>query len=318
MLKPSNIGSILTIPPKIQTHNIFVTKYPNILGSDVSGVVEAVGEGVKLFKKGDHVFGFALVIANQNLDEGAFQTYSLLREEATTKIPENISFEEGSTYPMAWATVASGLFHQHGLTLPSADGSSKPYKGQGIIVWGAASSVGIMAVQIAKDLGFTVFATASPHQHEYVKSLGVDVAVDYKDKDVVSKIVEAAKKAGVTITVGYDAISTGDTHFQTAEIIDKASGGKGGKLVYTVAPEEGRSFPTGVDAKSALAFGLFTEAEKIARFLAHEYLPAAIKRGSVKPAPKVEVVPGGIKATQKLWDQLKAGVSGKKLVIKVD
>ena len=302
---------------KIQDYNFFVQKYPVILGSDVGGTVEAVGPNVTKFKKGDRVFGFALCLADNNLDEGAFQNFSLIREQAAAPIPQSMSFEEATTFPMGVSTVASGLFHMHGLQLPAADGSSKPYQGQGLVVWGGVSAVGVMAVQIAKQVGFTVFATASQHQHEYVKSMGAAAVVDYKDPDVVNKIVEAAKKEGVPITVGYDAISTGDTPFQTAEIIDKSNGGKGGKLVVTLEPSKDKSFPSNIEVKSALAFGLYTQEEKMARFIFHEWLPTAMEKGTMKPAPKVEVVPGGIKATQKLWDQQKAGVSGKKLVIQV-
>ena len=304
---------------KVQSYDFFVKKYPTILGSDVAGIVESVGPNVTAVKAGDHVSGFALVIASSNVDEGAFQTYTILREQATIKLPQSLSFEDGSVYPMGAATAFSGIFSEGGLQLPDANGSSKPYAGKGIIIWGATSSVGIMAAQIAKDIGFTVFATASQRHHDYLKGLGVDELADYKDADVVSKLVAAAKSKGVPITFGFDAINEGDTVFQTAEILSQGSQGQGGTLAHTLEIPKGKSLATGVKSVHCLAFHIFVDKqEKTGKFLFNEYLSNAIERGAIKPAPKVEVVPGGIQATQKCWDQLKGGVSGKKLVIKID
>ncbi|MCJ1326119.1 hypothetical protein MMC10_002783 [Thelotrema lepadinum] len=304
---------------KIQAYDFFVTKYPNILGSDVSGIVEAVGLNVTSFQKGDRVCGFAMVIADSNIDEGAFQSYTILREEATVKIPEGMSFEEGSLYPMGAATAFSGLFDVGGLEMPDAKGGKKGYEGKGIVIWGASSSVGVMAVQIAKDIGFTVFATASAKHHEYLKGLGADELVDYKDADVVVKLVGKVEERGVPLVFGFDAISEGETSFVTAEILAKGSKGKGGKMAFTLPIPEGKKVAEGVEPVSCLAYGIFQGGkEKMGRFLFNEYLANAMARGALKPAPRIEVVEGGIAATQKCWDQLKEGVSGKKLVIKVE
>ena len=302
---------------KIQAYDFIVKKYPNVLGSDVCGIVESVGPNVTLFSAGDRVCGFALSLGTQNPDEGAFQTYTILKEQAVAKLPESISFEEGALFPMGVATTASGMFMVSKLSLPDIKEESKPYEGQGAIVWGGASSVGSFAVQMLRDVGYTVFATASAQHHEYIKSLGASQVVDYKNSDVVDKIVKAAKEAGTPITYGYDAVSTGDSPFTTAEIIAQSSEGKGGKMIYTVDLQEGKEMPKGVEAKMAMAFAIFVMEEKIGRAIFNKYLPKAIARGAIKASPKVEIVEGGIEASQKAWDTLKAGVSGKKLVIKV-
>ena len=85
---------------KIQSTGHFIAKYPTVLGSDICGTVEAVGSDIKHFKEGDRVTGFAAVIASSNIDEGAFQQYTILRENCAARIPDNLSFMEGATLPM--------------------------------------------------------------------------------------------------------------------------------------------------------------------------------------------------------------------------
>lgn len=71
--------------------------------------------------------------------------------------------------------------------------------GSGLLIWGAASSVGSAGIQLVKNSRFKVFATASPAHHEYLKSLGVFTIFDYKDPDIVAKIAAAAQSAEVQL-----------------------------------------------------------------------------------------------------------------------
>ena len=290
-----------------------ITTYPNVLGSDGCGVVTAIGSDVTKFKVGDRVTGFAAVLYNQNPDHGAWQTYEVLREIASMKIPDSMSFEEGSTFPMAFATSAIALYGT--LDIPRPGGSVEP-QGNGLLIWGAASSVGTAAVQLARLSGFKVFATASPAHHEYLKSLGAFEVFDYKDPEVVSKIAAAAKSAGTPVTFGYDTISEGNTSQLTADTI-LASSGKG-KLVLTLPWPGKEPAPEGIEILQTAAISTGTDRVDIGTWLFNEYLPKALENKSIIAAPKVEIVSGGIEAAQKVFDQLKAGVSGKKLVVKVD
>ena len=85
---------------KMQQFGFIVEKYPTILGSDVSGVVDAVGSDVKHFQKGDRVTGFADALLSKDPRNGAFQQYSVVKECALARIPDFMSFEEGSILPM--------------------------------------------------------------------------------------------------------------------------------------------------------------------------------------------------------------------------
>ena len=298
---------------KIQEYGFAVTKYPNVLGSDGCGVVTAVGSSVTKFKVGDRVTGFAGIIYNQNPDHGAWQTYGILRDIATTKIPESMSFEEGSIFPMAFATSAIAFYGKLGLPRP---GGPVQQQKDGLLIWGAASTVGTAGIQLARNSGYKVFATASPAHHGYLKTLGAFAVFDYMDPDVISNIVAAAKSSGTLITFAYDAISEGTTSKQTADAV-LASGGKGGKLVLTLPWPGSEPQPDGIEVLQTAALSTGTDREDIGEWLFNEYLPKALENKSIVSAPKVEIVDGGIGSAQKVFDQLKAGVSGKKLVVKV-
>ena len=164
---------------KMQKSGRFIEKYPTILGSDVSGEVDAVGSDVKHFQKGDRVTGFADVLLSKDPRNGAFQQYSVVKECAVAKIPNSMSFEEGSILPMSVATSGVGIFLSMGIPRP-------PVKQQGgFLVWGASSSVGTAAVQIAVSLGYTVFAVCSPRHSAMVEKLGARETFDYNSSSVV-------------------------------------------------------------------------------------------------------------------------------------
>ena len=164
---------------KMQQFGYFIEKYPTILGSDVSGVVDAVGSDVKQFQKGDRVTGFADVLLSKDPQNGAFQQYSIVKQCAVAKIPDSMSFEEGSILPMSVATAAVGMFLSMGIPRP-------PAKQQGgFLVWGASSSVGTAAVQIAASLGYTVYGVCGPRHSAMVKKLGAHETFDYNSSSIV-------------------------------------------------------------------------------------------------------------------------------------
>ena len=164
---------------KLQQSGRYIENYPAILGSDVSGEVDAVGSDVKLFQKGDRVTGFADALLSKDLRNGGFQQYSVVKDCAVAKIPNSMSFEEGSILPMSVATAGVSIFLSMGIPRP-------PAKQQGgFLVWGASSSVGTAAVQIAVSLGYTVIAVCSPRHSAMVKKLGARETFDYNSSSIV-------------------------------------------------------------------------------------------------------------------------------------
>lgn len=145
---------------KIQEKGRFFDDFPRVLGSDVAGVVEDVGPEQKRFKKGDKVFSFVPIFMAKGgiTDYGAFQQYTLSQEHATAILPEGTSFDSASTIPLALSTAADGFYDFLGLDLPQKDPKSK---GEWLLVWGGASSVGQYAIQLAVASGYKVVTTAS-------------------------------------------------------------------------------------------------------------------------------------------------------------
>ncbi|TAQ86466.1 hypothetical protein B7494_g5218 [Chlorociboria aeruginascens] len=298
---------------KIQDSGFIITQYPTVLGSDISGVVHSIGSSVTKFSPGDRVMGFAGVIYNNQPDHGAWQTYTLLREINTTRIPNFMSFEEGSVFPMACATAACALFIN--LEIPRPFGSVKERE-EGFLVWGAASAVGSATIQIARNLGFKVFATASPAHHQRLKSLGAFELFAYRDADVVSKIAAAATKAGTTITMGFDTVTEGETAKLSADVLISCSGV--GKLVLVNQWPSKDPKPEGIEILNAMAARVGTDSADMGAWFFNEWLRDELEKKSIVPSPPIEIVEGGLPAAQKALDMLKKGVSGKKLVVKVD
>ncbi|CCM04347.1 uncharacterized protein FIBRA_06519 [Fibroporia radiculosa] len=126
--------------------DIMIDKYPTILGEDLSGTVEELGEGVTSFKVGDRV----ITEATFNVLEGAsFQQYALATANLTAKIPDSLSFEEAASIPLGITTAAIGLYSKvggAGLFPPWEEGGRGLYRGKPIVVFGGASSVGQFGV----------------------------------------------------------------------------------------------------------------------------------------------------------------------------
>jgi len=139
-----------------------------ILGSAISGQVEAVGKAVTQFQPGDEVFG--------DLSEsgfGGFAEYASAPEDALALKPSNLSFEEAATIPV------SGL-----AALQALRDVGQLQSGQKVLVLGASGGVGCFAVQIAKALGAEVTGVASTPKVEMVAKLGADDVIDYTQTDV--------------------------------------------------------------------------------------------------------------------------------------
>lgn len=171
-----------------------------IPGVDVAGTIDALGAGVDGFALGDAVLGFAR-------QSGSYAEFAVVAVNSLARKPKSFTFEQAAGVPIAAETAYRSL-HEAG----------RIQKGQTVLIHGAAGGVGSAAVQIAKAAGARVIGTASANNHQFLKSLGVDQAIDYKtqrfeelvrDVDLVLNTVDAdtATRSLVVLRTGGTLVS---------------------------------------------------------------------------------------------------------------
>ncbi|MFD8010857.1 NADP-dependent oxidoreductase [Streptomyces sp. NPDC058955] len=153
---------------KHRAAGIFLNRMPLVLGWDVSGVVEAVGFGVTLFKPGDEVFG----MLPYPHGVGSHAEYVTGPARAFARKPADIDHVQAGALPLAALTAYQAIVDTAGVR-----------SGQRVLIHAAAGGVGHLAVQIAKARGAYVIGTASAAKHDVVRSLGADEVVDYRTTD---------------------------------------------------------------------------------------------------------------------------------------
>ena len=138
-----------------------------VRGSDVAGVVEAIGKDVSRFKPGDEVFGIGM---------GSYAEYTRAPEDKLAPKPSNLTFEQAAVVPISGLTA-----------LQAVRDSGKVQPGQKVLIIGASGGVGTFAVQIAKSFGADVTGVCSTTKVDLVRSLGADHVIDYTREDFAEK-----------------------------------------------------------------------------------------------------------------------------------
>ena len=210
------------------------SKFPIILGFDVAGEVEAVGNQVTKFKPGDRVCAFPVDLSPDDYtsQRGAFQSYCVSNAALAALVPENVSFAEAAVFPSCLSTAAYALFMKDAmaLSLPPVSGKAEP-NGQVVVVWGGSSVVGSCAIQMATLAGYGVVATSSERNFEHCRGLGAGRVFDYKSESVVEDVVAACDgKTSAGVFVAY----FNDDSTVTCSLIASRLGGN--PIVGTVVP----------------------------------------------------------------------------------
>jgi NADPH:quinone reductase-like Zn-dependent oxidoreductase len=246
-------------------------------GADVSGTIDSVGEGVTGWKAGDAVLG----VARQS---GSYAEYAVIPVNVLAKKPQSMTFEQAAGVPIAGDTAYRAL-HEAG----------KIARGQTVLIHGAAGGVGSLAVQIAKAAGARVIGTASPNNHEFLRSLGVDQVIDYRSQ----KFEDAVKNVDLVLNT-----ANADTNARSIRVVRE-----GGVLVSIVGPPNAEACAaakircvmtdraTGASTADLLArVGELADAGKLKVFVEESYSMAD---------------------ASKAWEKNRAGHTRGKLIIKV-
>ncbi|ESK92866.1 GroES-like protein [Moniliophthora roreri MCA 2997] len=291
---------------KIQAYDIFVKEYPAILGTDIAGDVEAVGEGVEGFAKGDRVF-FQGFFSNEF---AGFQQYTRVPAEIAAKIPTKYSHSQAASLPLGFATAAIGLFSEipKGLGLNPTFDKNVQHKGQAALVIGGSSSVGQYALQVLKFAGFsTIVAYASGHHTNLLKTLGATHVVDRKAVPIADLPAAAQKVTNAPFPIVYDAISEPDT-----QIAAYAALADNGKLLLTLPS----SLKDTVESKKVVAVygNVHPESNRAFGKIIYKHFTSWLEDGTFVPN-NVEELPNGLAGIPDGLERMKNNqVSGVKLI----
>jgi NADPH:quinone reductase-like Zn-dependent oxidoreductase len=249
-------------------------------GTDLSGVVEAVGDGVTSFKIGDEVFGESTPMAWWN--GGAYAEHAAVPEGLLVHKPANISFEEAAAVPTSGS-----------IALMNLQRLDRHAPGQNVLINGAGGCVGTLAIQIAKAKGARVTAVDRADKLAMMRELGADHVIDYSKEDFLNRgerydlIVDVASNLSHDVckhalTEGGEYIPIGHAHF------GKAPGRNGGRVVgglpYFVwllvramlDPEKRKNFKIPTKRETMLAFKALVESGKVRPFIGKTFALAEV------------------------------------------
>jgi len=187
---------------------------PLTLGSDLSGIVEAIGPGAPEFKAGDEIYG-----ATNERFTGAYAEYALASAKMVARKPKKLNYVEAASAPVVAVTAWQMLFDY-----------ARAAAGQTALIHGGAGNVGAYAVQLAARAGVHVIATAASADLEYVKNLGAEKVVNYR--------TERFEESSTALDFVIDTVG-GETQERSLRVLKP-----GGILVSSVSPvpeaEQGR------------------------------------------------------------------------------
>ncbi|KAL4067251.1 chaperonin 10-like protein [Scleroderma yunnanense] len=310
-------------------HGMFINPedYPVPLGLNVSGIVGAVGDGVTRLKEGDRVCAFTLT---EKKSKG-LQTKAVIHQTLCAQIPDNLGLEAAVTIPDNFVTAFYTLFEELGLPPPKSFPvtSSPPDANNPILIYGAGATTGQYAIQLLKLVGYTnVIATASSHNHAYLRSLGARHTIDYKFPDMADQIIRAA---GGKVRLAMDCISAEGTLKRVAQVVQSDAKValllpiKEGDSVITESgaawmsvPPDRNPFEKGVKVIGVKTF-LYQENEYMKEKLMPEILPQLLKDNLIQPS-RIRMFDHGTFLERALdaLELVRSGkVSGEKVVVKV-
>ena len=245
----------VAINPTDWKHVEYADKIPCVgiwVGCDYAGIVEEVGPAVtKSFKKGDRICGPVNGSNGCRETDGSFANYIAVKGDLQIRTPDAITDEEAATLGIAITTVGQGLYQHLKLPLPT-EPAKEPFT---ILIYGGSTAMGISGIQYAKLSGAKVITTASPHNFDYLKSLGADAVFDYNDPSSPEKIREYT---GSKLNLAWDCQSTEQSGVFIAKAMDPENGGRIGTLLPPPTKQIAEVNPK-IDVQSTLYYTAFGE-----------------------------------------------------------
>lgn len=154
----------------------FTHQLPVVPGWELAGTIEAMGDGVSGLQIGTPVYAYNRLDVVQY---GSFAEYSIADASMVAALPANLDYTTAATIPLTALTAWQALVDFTALK-----------DRESVLICAGAGGVGGYAIQIARHLGARVSTTASSHNHDYVKSLGANLAIDYRTADIAEAVAQ--------------------------------------------------------------------------------------------------------------------------------
>ncbi|QDS69940.1 hypothetical protein FKW77_001965 [Venturia effusa] len=286
-------------------------------GDDIAGIVHAVGPDVTEFKVGDRVAAFHEMMS----PHGSYAEYALSWQHTTFHLPQNTSFEEGASIPLAAMTAALGLYQRLGLPEPWQRNSpvGKPFAAEPLVIWGAGSAVGCYALQLAARSNIhpllCVAGKSVDHVRQFIDTSKGDAIIDYRPG--TDKVVAELKKHlnGRKLRFAFDAVSEHGSYQALSSILDVDEG----RITLVLPGKEYPEIPPSID-KTITSVGSVhkDEEDKDFAYVFFRFFARGLREGWFKGQP-TQTVPGGLGGIQKALTDLKEGrASAIKYVFKIE
>lgn len=210
--------------------------FPYVIGSEGTGIVIEKGSEVTDFNIDDKVI-FTSILQNHG---GSWAEYAIAKQAVLIKLPSNLTAEQGAAIPIAGKT-ALECMREINLN-----------KGDTLFIAGASGAIGTLMIQLAKEKGIRVSASASAKNHDYIKSLGAAHTVDYNDPDWAMKVKEWSN-GGVNVALA----------IQPGTGADSIKAVRDGGLLITVSGDSQTVIPErGIEVRQ-MGHQLFTNQEMV-------------------------------------------------------
>ena len=252
-------------------------KKPCVMGYEVAGKVETVGEAVD-----QQLLGKAVVAMTRF--KGQAERVVVAVNQLFEK-PESLTFEQAAAIPVNYLTAYALLVVMGGLR-----------KGEAVLIHNAGGGVGLAALDIAKKIGATTYGTASPGKHEFLRERGLDHAIDYRNQDWLPVLKKLTNDRGVELVLdpiggshwkkSYAALRTTGRLGMFGVSTASANGLKGKLKLLKAAVQMPRFHPLGLLNKNRGVFGLnlghmWHEPEKVAEWV--QAIMTGVAEGWIRP-----------------------------------
>ncbi|MFT6657838.1 zinc-binding alcohol dehydrogenase family protein [Maritalea sp.] len=293
--------SVNPVDTKVRKPKDQVEETPRVLGWDASGIVEAVGPDVTLFKQGDEVY-----YAGDITRSGSNAEFQLVDERIVGFKPKTLNFAEAAALPLTTITAYESFFDRLGIDRGGAN------KGETILIIGAGGGVGSIGIQLAKAAGLEVIATASrPETTAWVKELGATHVINHREP-----MVEQVRALGMQY-VDHIAIFNDMRHWETAVELIKPQGG-----IVTIDDTELPMPMTNMKPKAAslhwefmFARAMFNTPDMIEQHKLLTYVAAEIDAGRIRTTLDKVLSPINAKNMRAAHALIETGTAKGKIVL---